>query len=194
MNETLENPEIFHRQVRGTKKYLSYLGVYLYLERKQFNAAKLLVEKIYPEIDPLKITAIPQSINQVGVRTVIKLWATINRAEGKFEVVNQLVPNLEFMLNNQIKVRLNSISGFNDLRLAEIYAAQQNNDDAIKYISKVIDHGHLLNWRTSILYNPIFSALHQDPKFIDLVKRLETEMSRQRTIIKETENQTDSSQ
>jgi len=180
---TANDPDVFHREKRYSKRYLEHFGVYLYLQDNNFAAAKTLIEKVSPGTSELTYAPLPTTINEVGEVNAIELLATIYRAEGDTESADKLAARLAFIENKPVEAVLNFIKVFDDLKRSRVSAAMQKNLQAIDYITSAIDSGYILNWRSELIYNPVYSDLQQEPRFKALIQRLETEMTRQLKIV-----------
>lgn len=144
-----------------------------------------MVENFAPGTKQLINAPLPKSNLEIGNQIAIALMTTIYRAEGKSNLVSKLSDRLQFIIQNPPKRKNDFNSAFNNLKLAENFASQQKNDDAINHLTTAIDEGYILNWRTEILYNPVYSSLQNEPRFIKLLNRIETEMAQQLLVLDE---------
>ena len=184
----IENPKVFHRDSRSSKKYLMALGVHLLLEKKDYVAAKALIEYLAPGTEQLLTASAPKSIKEVGNTDALELLVVIFRAEGRQQNADQLASRLHLILEQPKIIGQYPYQVFYEIIYAEAAVSQQKYQLALDHLISTINDGNILNWRTKILYNPIFSGLQNEPRYKDLINRLESEMTRQRVIIKNTDN------
>jgi TolB-like protein/tetratricopeptide (TPR) repeat protein len=183
VNATNTNPEIFHRSVRGSKNNLMILGVYLLLEKKEYASAKDLIESLAPGTEQLLNKPAPQSVEEIGNPKAIELLVAIYRTQSQNQSANQLASGLQLLLDQPKSLGRFDNSLSDQLKLAEIAATQQKNDLAIDYLSSVIEGGSILGWRTTFLYNPMFSGLHDNPRYQAIITKIEAKMADQKKIV-----------
>jgi len=156
--------------------------VYLLFQQKVYDEAEALLLELAPGTDKLIKAPEPVTFKALGNSGVISQLVTVYRAQGKNQLADQLASRLKLIDQEDLVENAFNFEVQNDLVLAEVKAAQQHYDQAMNYLQSAIDKGFLLNWRVLIAYNPVFTALHKDPRYIALINQLETEALRQKAL------------
>jgi len=189
--ESLDNSEMVYRRVR--KSRLLSRAVYILLQDNKLAESEALINQHFPDVAKLVDKPLPKTVSDIGkaqglsrdlgIGVDISLLSTVYSLQGKSEQAKQLAERLNlldetFFIKGQVKLMPGEY-----IRLAEVATVQNNNEKAITYLEAAVDNGYLGNWRTTISHSPYFLTLKQYPRFIALIKRLEAEMDRQRTLI-----------
>jgi hypothetical protein len=120
----------------------------------------------------------PTSGNEIGKEIII--MSTVYQAQGKTEKAQKLAKRMS-LVNEAFFSRGNiPIASFEYIFLAQKSAVQNNNDKTVAYLETAIDNGYVMDWRAQISQSLYFLRLHERPKYLALIKRLEAEVLRQR--------------
>ncbi len=181
INASLDDPETVYRG--ATIEELVNQGIYVLLLQNNLTEAEALINKHLPEISTLIDLPLPSSAEDLKYLDGTALLAIIYQAQGKHEKATKLANRLTlfdetFFLKGA--ARLNSYAYY---ALAIISAAQANDDKTLDYLEAMIDFGQRGYWRWMTTQSPFFLTLHQQPRFIALVERLEADMLKQRAIL-----------
>ena len=187
VNDSLDNTDTVYRNV--TKGWLTSRAIYLLLKGRKLIEAEALINKHFPELSELVDAPLPKSASDIGKGGKffrgfeIILLSTVYRAQEKIDKAQKLADRLnvldeDFFSEGQVR-----LMGSDNIALARISAVQNDDDKAITYLETAIEEGLLAYWRPNILQSPLFLSLHDHPRYIALIERLEAEMIRQRAIL-----------
>lgn len=172
--DTLDNPETVYRY-NASRGLLLSTAIYLLIKTNKLVEAEALINQHLPE-------KADESGNPYG----IPLLTTVYKLQGKLKKAQKIADRVKFRdehyyIKDQVR-----LSGIEYLILARENSLLENNEEkTITYLEAAIDNGYLRNWRSMILHVPFFISLHQHPRFIALIERLEAEMTRQRSILEQ---------
>ncbi|WP_019027993.1 hypothetical protein [Colwellia piezophila] len=183
INDTLDNPDTVYRRV--TKGILVSKAIYLLLKRNDLDAAETLLDKHFSKV--INLSSIPSTRNRYVDTDIhaLALQIIVSKALEKAAKAEKMLDELNsldetFFTKGQI-----NLMGNEQWVLAILNAIKNNDNKALDYLEASIDNGFIHDWRSNILQSPYFLFLHQHPRFITLIKRLETEMVKQRALVEE---------
>ena len=187
VNDTLDNTDTVYRSV--SKGWLTSKAIHLLLKGHKITEAEALINQYFPELNELVDAPLPKAASDIGKASKssrgieISLLSTVYKAQGKTDKAQKLADRLNVLDEDFFSEGQVQLTGFDYMALARISAAQNDDDKAITYLETAIDKGLLVYWRANISQSPYFLSLHNHPRYIALIERLEAEMVRQRAML-----------
>lgn len=173
--------DVFHR--RNSRFSLALLGIRLLYDNQAYSQAEDFIFTTYPGVKELDYTSPPQGYHpNVFASTMLAALYRATDREQQAKRITDLNKSIteDILLGNKKK-----LMGVDYYFLAITGMGRLSDDKVIDYLTATIDNGFLMDWRRTFERNIVFLPLHDHPRYIALVNRIEAEMARQLALVKQ---------
>jgi len=181
LTDTLDNEKTEYRL--SSKSILLAKAVYILLMQNEISEAEMMIEHYFPNSAKLVDEPLPKTFDEVKNPRVIALLSTVYRAQNRFALADQFSSRLKLLNEESLLKGKKKLDLLDYLFLSETQAAQNNVDQAIIYLEAATEHGAVSVFRQLFYYSPFFISLNQNPRYIALIKRIEQEAAKQRSVL-----------
>lgn len=187
IEKTLEAADTVHRH--NSKNLLIESAVTFMINKRDYVDAEKFLLSYVPELKQL--AAAPTIKNEAALLKAIPFpphllsLISLYQLQGKQADAKNLLRHTTFYTPDYILKTQERLTGENYYRLAGRQALSGEKEKALDHLITAFDHGYMGFWHFDYLYNSALYSLHEEPRYKALIKRIRTEIARQRELLPE---------
>ncbi len=185
IEKTLEAKDTVHRH--NSKNFLIEQAVVIMMDKGDYKKAEDYLLSHAPDLNKLAtaptINNDKELIKAVSFPPHLVSLASLYQIQGQAADAHKFLRHLTYYTPDYILKTRQKIRGQDYNILAHIYALSGEKDKALEHLTKSFDHGYLADWQFDYVYSPALHSLKEEPRYKTLIKRIRTEIARQRALL-----------